>query len=303
MMAEAEMVAHVQRKLLAASYTANGQDLKALFRRLDKKRGHGMPTLHDFGVIVQKMLPGEVPQHRLQKVLDIIDRDGDGAISIDDFEAFMDVDVEHVAQEHEQRHEVQRQRTASAAADAAAKRRTSIKSDAQQWVEQRRNTVEFRSAQMEFSNAMGQLRESHSTSATPSKATPKKEQLSPARARQLELERNWGARKVSDAGTSRTPPQRSPPKARPAKDVQETFTRLYSNATQAMDAKKQEKPLNAEYTFKPKVTGVKHNSTSINPYDMGDAASTSSGSTSDRLFKDAEKRQKALEIAQKVTES
>ena len=142
-----------------------------------------MPTLCDFGVIIQKMLPGEVPQHTMDKIVQLIDHDGDGAISIDDFEAFMDIDMDHVAQELEQRHELQRQRTTSVAADAAAKRRTSIRSDVQQWVEQRRNTVEFRSVQMEFSNAMGQLRESHATSeATTAKATPKKEQLSPARA-------------------------------------------------------------------------------------------------------------------------
>ena len=83
-----QLVQQLQRKILAASYTARGSDLEALFARLLKQHGHQgcatksnthtgtdveSLTLEAFGQVVQKMLPGMLLPPQLRQLVATVD--------------------------------------------------------------------------------------------------------------------------------------------------------------------------------------------------------------------------------------
>jgi Ca2+-binding EF-hand superfamily protein len=78
----------LKRMLLAASYTAHGVDLGALFEGYDHDHD-GALQLAELGPHLQKMLPGVLSEQQEKKLLAAIDTDGDGQVTLAEFAAFV----------------------------------------------------------------------------------------------------------------------------------------------------------------------------------------------------------------------
>ena len=83
-----ESIESLRRKLLAASYTAHGSDLGALFDRMDKDKS-GAIEMEELKSMVKKMLP-HVSDDHIQEIFGIIDVSGNGRIEKDEFILFVD---------------------------------------------------------------------------------------------------------------------------------------------------------------------------------------------------------------------
>lgn len=78
----------LRRKLRAASYTSGGQDLAALFARYDKDR-NGTLSVSELHSVVNRLLPGQLRQADVWKLLSFLDRDDRGHVSLPDFVTFI----------------------------------------------------------------------------------------------------------------------------------------------------------------------------------------------------------------------
>jgi Ca2+-binding EF-hand superfamily protein len=78
----------LKRALLAASYTQHGVDLDALFARLDRDRS-GALDASEIGPVIEKMLPGVLTKRQLKKLVETMDADGDGQVTLVEFTDFV----------------------------------------------------------------------------------------------------------------------------------------------------------------------------------------------------------------------
>ena len=93
--AELEML---RRKLRAAAYTFGGANLAALFARLDKSRS-GFLSLGELHEVANRLLPGQLQDAEVWRLLVLLDSNGDGEVSLDEFMAFVRApDSEHAGQ-------------------------------------------------------------------------------------------------------------------------------------------------------------------------------------------------------------
>ena len=77
----------IKRKLLAASYTSHGADIRALFRKMDKDNSRSIDT-EELGLIVKKILPN-VKDEAINSLMAAVDLDGSGTIEEEEFIEFI----------------------------------------------------------------------------------------------------------------------------------------------------------------------------------------------------------------------